>query len=479
MRREIVFPAGTWPALRSHLLGHGSQEQLAFLLAGPAEGRGWQRLLVREVIPVPPEALEKQTATRLEVKPAFSQAILRCCYETGLSLIEVHSHPFARRHVTFSALDLANEEEKFRYVEKKIPHVRHATMVVGHESVDAHLWAGGATVPFHRVRPLEAPIVDLVPTSAPDAGKKERDPASWLDRQVRAFGPEGQRRLQQVRVGVVGCGGTGSVAVQMLAHLGVRHLVLVDPDVVEVTNLNRLVGATLRDARQARTKVHVARRLARRIQRSVQVRALAVPLDNPRALAALKGTDVLLGCTDNQASRLVLNHLAVQYLIPLLDLGAGLRVADGGGLAAGGGQVRLVCPGGACLACIDGIDRTEAAMERLSPLARQRQAARGYLEGLDMPTPAVLFLNNAIASLAMAEFVNLWTGYRPPAPLLYFDLLQSRLTTARAERRASCLACGQGGSLGLGDLEPLPGIGEERLPDTVPALNQEREVQDG
>lgn len=479
MKREIILPAGLWPALHAHLLGQGSQEQLAFLLAGPASGREWQRLLVREAIAVPPDALEQQTATRLEVKPAFSQAILRRCYETGLSLVEVHSHPFACRHVTFSDLDLDNEAEKSRYVQTRIPHIQHAAMVVGHESLDAHLWQQGEILPFDRVRPLDAPIADLIPTSAPNPGPNERDPAPWLDRQVRAFGPEGQRRLESVRVGVVGCGGTGSVVVQMLAHLGVCHLVLVDPDVVEVTNLNRLVGATQSDVQQVRTKVDVARRMARRIRRSVQVQTVAMPLGAPRALAALRGTDLLFGCTDNHASRLLLNQMAVQYLIPLLDLGAGLKAAPGGGLETAGGQVRLVRPGQACLACIDGIDRAQAALEILSPLARQRQAARGYVQGLDMPTPAVLFLNNVVASLAMAEFVNLWTGYRPPAPLLYFDLLQSRLTGARAERRPACLACGEGGSLALGDLEPLLGTTGEPLPGTVPALATGREVYNG
>ncbi len=474
MRREILLPGGTWPALRDHLLGQGSQEQLAFLLAATAQGRGWLRLLVREAIAVPPEALLQQTAARLEVQPAFSQAILRRCHETGLSLIEVHSHPFAHQHTTFSPRDVANEALKFRYVEKRIPHVRHATMVVGHESLDAHLWARGAAVPIDRVRALEAPITDLVPTSA--RGEEGDGLAPWLERQVRAFGPEGQRRLGSVRVGVVGCGGTGSAVVQMLAHLGVRHLVLVDPDVVEVSNLNRLLGATWRDTRAARPKVHVARRLARQIQPAARARALAVPLADGRAIEALKGTDLIFGCTDNHASRLVLNQLAVQYLIPLLDLGAGLAAAPGGSLEAAGGQVRLARPGAACLACIDGIDRAEAARELLSPQARQRQAARGYVQGMEVPAPAVLFLNNAVASLALAEFVNLWTGYRAPVPLLYLDLLQARLTAAQAERRGSCLACGQGGSLALGDLVPLPGLEEEPLLGMVPALCGEEEV---
>lgn len=472
MQLEIVVPAGTWPGLKSHLLDHGSDEQLAFLLAGVARGRGRLRLLVREVVPVPPEAFDRQTAVYLAVKPAFSQAVLRRCYKEGLSLIEVHSHPFARRNVTFSATDLANEAAKFRYVGAKIPHVYHATMVVGQTDLDAHLWdrRRRRTVPIDRVRLLGAPIADLVPTSHVARDAEAYSPPSWLDRQVLAFGEQAQRRLQDVRVGVVGCGGTGSVVVQMLAHLGVQHLVLVDPDVVELTNLNRLVGATRADARLSRLKVHVARRSVQRVNPRARVQALPISLADPGALDALKGLDLLFGCTDNHGSRLILNQLAVQYLVPYLDLGAGLAVASDGRLAAAGGQVQAVIPGEFCLACIDSIDRTRAARDLMSPQARQRQVDRGYIQDIDLPTPAVLFLNAEMASLAMAEFVNLWTGYRPPNHLLYYDLLRARLTPAGAEHRASCIACGQGAALALGDLQPLPGTDADQAPHSVPAL---------
>lgn len=475
MRREIVFPADTWSAVRSHLLDQGPEEQLAFLLAGTARGRGWMRLLVREIVPVPPGAFDRQSATYLAVKPAFSRAILRRCYQEGLGLIEAHSHPFARQQVTFSTTDQANDAVKFRYVARKIPHVNHATMVVGQRDLDAHLWdrRRRRVVPIDRVRLLDAPIVDLRPASCLKGAAETIAPMRWLDRQVLAFGEEGQRRLQDVRVGVVGCGGTGSAVVQMLAHLGVQDLVLVDPDVVELTNLNRLVGATRADARRSRLKVRVAQRLVRQIHPETRVRALPLSLGDPEAIAALKGVDLLFGCTDSHGSRLVLNQVAVQYLIPYLDLGVGLQVADHGQLVAAGGQVRLVRPGDFCLACIDGIDRGQAARDLMSPIERNREVARGYVQGEDLPTPAVLFLNAELASQAVAEFVNLWTGYRASVPLLYYDLLQSRLTAVKADRQKSCVACGEGGGLALGDLVPLPAVGNIQLPDSVPVLTPE------
>jgi hypothetical protein len=109
----------------------------------------------------------------------------------------------------------------------------------------------------------------------------------------------------------------------------------------------------------------------------------------------------------------------------------------------------------------------------MSTPARQRQVVRGYAQGVDVPTPGVLFLNSEVASLAMAEFVNLWTGYRTPRPLLYYDLLKARLTSAGAERQGSCIACGEGRGLALGDLEPLPVAGGDHVPLSVPVLVNE------
>ena len=76
------------------------------------------------------------------------------------------------------------------------------------------------------------------------------------DRQVRAFGEPGQRLLRRLHFAVIGAGGTGSLVCQQLAHLGASCITVVDPDLVEETNLNRLVGSIPSDV--GRPKVEVA-----------------------------------------------------------------------------------------------------------------------------------------------------------------------------------------------------------------------------
>ena len=80
---------------------------------------------------------------------------------------------------------------------------------------------------------------------------------AFTKRHAQAFGERTTRELQELSVAVVGCSGTGSPTIAMLAHLGVGRLVLVDPDRVHELNLNRILYATMEDAKAKRFKVDV------------------------------------------------------------------------------------------------------------------------------------------------------------------------------------------------------------------------------
>jgi tRNA A37 threonylcarbamoyladenosine dehydratase len=70
-----------------------------------------------------------------------------------------------------------------------------------------------------------------------------------FDRQIRAFGPDGQRLLAETRVGVVGAGGTGSAVCEQLVRLGVGDVLVLDPDVIndDGSNVTRVYGSTMND----------------------------------------------------------------------------------------------------------------------------------------------------------------------------------------------------------------------------------------
>jgi hypothetical protein len=182
----------------------------------------------------------------------------------------------------------------------------------------------------------------------------------------------------------------------------------------------------------------------------------------PEAHRALKRVDVLLGATDNHGARLVLNNrLAVQYLIPYIDVGVGFETDPRGAITRAGGWVRVVQPGAWCLNCIDALDREQAKLDLLGPAERAEARARGYIPAEEIPAPAVIFLNGTLASLAVGEFMNMIVGFKPVQPLVLYDLLKARATPVAAQPRAACAACDPQALLALGDLEPFPAYGRE------------------
>jgi molybdopterin/thiamine biosynthesis adenylyltransferase len=274
------------------------------------------------------------------------------------------------------------------------------------------------------------------------------------DRQVRAFGNHGQERLRQLTVAVIGAGGAGSLLVQGLAHLGVGRMLVVDPDRVETSNLNRLVGARPADADKARLKVMTASRMARSIDPDLQVAPLASSVLNPLTWQALRCADVLLGAVDSDAARWALNLLAVQYAKLYLDVGVQIRASPEGLEVAG--HLAAVRPGGPCLRCLHGYDPRQAAAE-LQPQLHATKRASGYLTGVaDQPAPSVIFLNQAAVALALAELVNWVHPWKAPATYLLVDLARPQLTRLEADSDPTCPICGPDGPRCLGDLADIP-----------------------
>jgi len=457
---EIKFTGPAYRQLQEYLFQGDGLERAAYGFAGLSYSDDRTTLTVRELWTVPPEAYVHQTGTGVEVAGRYVKQVLAHAFTSGLSLLEMHSHPFAFDQVGFSNIDEADERQKFPYVAGRIPGIRHGTMVFGRQSVDAHLYdpAQRTTTAVDHVTVLEAPLRRLIPTGARRGGAANPgNPNERYSRQVVFFGEAGQKMLRDLKVGIVGLGSVGMLVAQQLVYLGVRHFVLVDNDHVEASNLNRLVGATPGHAKRRTLKVTLARRLLTAAAPDARVEALPLPVTNPRAHQALKTVDVLFGCVDTAGGRLVVNdRLAVQYLIPYIDVGTGLEAAGDGRLARGGAWVRCVMPGERCLHCIGAIDPEQAARDLLPPAERERARAGGYISNAEVAAPSVIFLNATAASLAVAEFFNLVIGYKPAAALVMYDLFKQRAAPVEVRPREHCASCDAQALLALGDLEPFP-----------------------
>ncbi|MFH1622619.1 MAG: ThiF family adenylyltransferase [Candidatus Omnitrophota bacterium] len=261
-----------------------------------------------------------------------------------------------------------------------------------------------------------------------------------FSRQILTFGREGQRRIANAKVGIVGLGGIGSLITQMLAYLGVQEFILVDDDIVEESNLNRLVGASREDVINKTPKVDVARRVVNSINPSAKIKGLFQNLRSEEAIDVLCCTpEIIFGCVDNDAARLILTELCAAYNKILIDSGA--QIINTAEFQEFGGQVIVARPGDFCLLCAAQVDLEIARQELESEQEKEFKESLGYGLGRGVVDPAVVSLNGIIAGLAVTEFLMLVTGLREPNRRVTYRGMRGVFRESIDKKRSDCIIC--------------------------------------
>jgi len=129
------------------------------------------------------------------------------------------------------------------------------------------------------------------------------------------IGEEGQRRIRESRVLIVGCGALGSSHVEMLARAGVGKLRIVDRDFVEESNLQRQTMFTEADARERVPKAVAAARRVSEINSEVECAGEVADVNQSNVERLVVGCDVVLDGTDNFATRYLLNDACVKQAV--------------------------------------------------------------------------------------------------------------------------------------------------------------------
>jgi molybdopterin/thiamine biosynthesis adenylyltransferase len=244
-----------------------------------------------------------------------------------------------------------------------------------------------------------------------------------FNRSVLALGLETLRRMMHEQViSIVGVGGLGSIVAEHLIHMGFHEINLIDPDVLELSNLNRVVGAYYEDAQQRRPKVEVVRRHLSKINPQATVRAYQKDIHEREMESVLALSDWLIVATDNHSSRLRAQELSVQYFVPLLSIGVNISVKDGR-LEDMSGEVITARVGDClCLQCLNRINPIKVASERHPDQGiREALVKRGYVTGQDVKEPAVKTLNASLATMAVEVLVNQYTEVRRHVPVLVYE----------------------------------------------------------
>lgn len=266
--------------------------------------------------------------------------LLGVAQHRGLVAGLVHTHPGAEAF--FSDQDDRNEAELARTAFNK-GATGLASVVFGRdEAIVGRLWTSSAET-------VNASSISVIGSKIRIARvhADESEP-EVLARQAALFGGGFNPMVRALRVGVIGCGGTGSAVATLLTRLGVGFLGLIDNDTIDTTNLNRVHGSHAADVANRTAKVDILVREIEAAGLGNHVVGRKAWVGDPALRDMLRSCDVLFGCTDDHQGRLTLNRLAHYYGIPLIDVGLRMRSARSGADYDMTGRVSTIRPGSPC-----------------------------------------------------------------------------------------------------------------------------------
>jgi len=455
---HIAAPRTTWLGIVSRLQAQAPDEACTFVLIRPSRGFHRTSVILGEVLwPVPGEVVA--TPERLEISADYITRVLEAAIDAGplVGVCLVHTHPrwrWGRGVGVFSPRDDWYENRLFPTLTMDRDDCICASVVIGSEGdVDARVWwREGPSVQTQPAQVIRVVGPELTFLETPSSSWRDHPDPSVMDRSTRLWGEEGRRRMQNLRVGVAGVGGTGSLSVLGLATMGVGKLSIWDKDEAKKENRHRTVGITREFV--GKPKVEALKALASAVATAdpFEIEAFEEWATGAEALKRLKDCDIIFCCVDRFAPRVPLNDLAYVHLIPTIDMASWIHADRNRQIDALVTHAHVWSPGIPCAWCRGTLSSYILTREAQGvQQGIERRVAYGLpAEATDGAEPSVLPLNMLGVSLALMEFlqVALKITSRTPNDLKIF-LPQWELDESDLPAGAEC-SCVT--SVGLGDM---------------------------
>jgi len=493
MKTVIRFSEKVWSRIRDHHIQPGKRcETLSYVFARTTKAYDSTTILVAHDAPVlllDEDCFEKRSASSVHLKKAVLDQLLFQFAGTDFNtLINIHDHWFDSKSTAFSRIDDTDDQRFDQYLRDHFePMLREQSSFSVDRpifNVSMVLCDGGASARLVDTRqrevfqPMDIQVIGdqfhCFPVSA--GWSPADDTPEWLNRHRDFIEPKQQHWLGLSEVLLVGAGGLGAILAESLARLGVGALTIVDPDLLDGSNLNRFQGGCPGDVGEQKVRI-----LARRLKAMFPELKLSIhtlPIQDQVLEDVFSRADFLIGGLDDDVTRYYLNAASVQYMLPYFDGGVSVETRPTVDFRS---RLSVVLPGtSACLQCsgVDVLDWPAIDEAYAHPATLSIKQSAGYvLDRPEIAAPSVYGLNMACSAALMQEFTDYLCGWRPVTTNSLTEWRANRHDRVDRETYPSwpakdCPTCGF--RSGLGGEEPLP----RPLPQSEPAPSIENFLND-
>ena len=417
IKYSITLQEEHYDLIKKHLIREDKKERIGYIICGrshitnnPWTGSSEERFLSRDIILISDEEITEFNSSHVTWSTSsFIQALKKAELDNSIVAL-IHNHPDG--YTQFSGVDDENEPDFFKLAFNRNGEngLYLSIIILSNGNLLGRVWT-----PELKKYPLD--IIRVFGNSFKAyyiENFKSKTP-EYFHRQELAFGKEFYKKMNRLKIAIVGCGATGSAVAVLLTRLGVGNLLLIDKDEIHATNLNRLYCANKSDI--GKEKVEVICKAIQNMGLDTNVISINDWVENQKCQDALKSCDIIFGCTDDHQGRLFLNRFAYFYLIPIIDLGLMIKVSETEPpeIQALDGRMTVVYPTNTCLICkgIINIERARAeGLKRMNPDEYEHQKKEAYVIGEGEPNPAVVTFTTEVATIAVNEMIHRIQGFR-------------------------------------------------------------------
>lgn len=447
----IKFANGQLSEVRAILLENLEREHFALALGKSEEVQGKKIVKVLKIIYAKNLDYEAQSLVFLKVKKDFFyQALIElknnCEFDT---IIDLHTHPFSKKETHFSSTDDNDEREFFAFLTKNFEDVNYASIVFSQESYKARIWERKQGKIFALPALIKTQTLsESIPSSSfKNCQKYNEEQEKIFNRSILALGLDNMRKIMQGQnITIVGLGGLGSVIAEHLIHSAFSSLNLIDNDEIELTNLNRIVGAYYQDALEKKAKVEIIKKHLNKINPHAKISSFINDIHDEAMESIVANSDWLIIATDNHSSRFKAQELCFKYFVPFISVGVNISVANEKITDMSGEVIRVRMGDKLCLNCLKRINYIKVGQEsHKDKFIAEELIRKGYVSGKDVKEPAVKTLNTMLATLAVDVLLNQYTERQElPAILVYenntFPAIYEDKNSLE-NRNLSCFTC--------------------------------------